>query len=63
MFTLGQHTIFRCAKVDIRHQLLLLVLVLSTLYGVKALIIHVRNSDERRFWKSHPWAGLRKFYS
>jgi len=50
----------RLAGVDVKHQLLLLLLVLSAVYSIVGLINYVNNADERKFWKSHPWAGLRK---
>jgi hypothetical protein len=46
--------------IDVRHQYLLLVLALAAVYGVIALANYASNADERNFWKSHPWAGLRK---
>jgi hypothetical protein len=48
------------ADIDAKHQSLLLVLVLSAIYSVIALVHYVSNAGERRFWKSHPWAGIRK---
>lgn len=45
--------------VDVRHQCLL-VLALAAVYCAVAIADYASNADERRFWKSHPWAGLRK---
>jgi hypothetical protein len=61
MLTMDHHVVRRLANINVQHQCLLFVLlVLSAVYSVIALVNYVNNVDERRFWKSHPWAGLRK---
>ena len=60
MFAMDHHAIRYLVNVDVRFQLLLFVLALSAVYIVIALINYIKSADERRFWKSHPWAGLRK---
>jgi hypothetical protein len=60
MFAVDNRVVRLLADIDVKHRLMLLVLVLSEVYSVIALVNFVSNADQRRFWKSHPWAGLRK---
>jgi hypothetical protein len=62
MFTMDRHVSRHFAGADAKHQLLLLILLLASIYSVIALVKYVRNADERKFWNSHPWAGLGKLF-
>lgn len=60
MSTLDYDALHFLSGINASGRFLLVAFVLSSIYSIIALINFVNGAAERKFWSSHPWAGIQK---